>query len=115
MKSIFRHIFGVMLTVTLSAAAVNAQDYVSTPVEISKEKVKIDGKICYSHIVLEKQTLYSISKAYEVSIDDIYRYNPTVKEAGLKKNSIIIIINYITIHLYFKPTKKHIAVILCTP
>ena len=91
MKSIFRHIFGVMLTVTLSAAAVNAQDYVSTPVEISKEKVKIDGKICYSHIVLEKQTLYSISKAYEVSIDDIYRYNPTVKEAGLKKNSIIII------------------------
>ena len=91
MKSIFRHIFGVMLAFTLSAVAVHAQDYVSTPVEISKEKVKIDGKICYSHIVLEKQTLYSISKAYEVSIDDIYKYNPTIKETGLKKNSIIII------------------------
>ena len=80
-----------MLTVTLSATAVQAQDYVSTPVEISKEKVKIDGKICYSHIVLERQTLYSICKAYEVSIDDIYRFNPTLKETGLKKNSIIII------------------------
>ena len=91
MKRIFRHIFVAMLTATLSAAAVLAQDYVSTPVEISKEKVRIDGKICYSHIVLEKQTLYSISKAYEVSIDDIYRFNPTVKETGLKKNSIIII------------------------
>ena len=91
MKRIFRHIFGVMLTVVLSAAAVQAQDYVSTPVEISKEKVKIDGKICYSHIVLERQTLYSISKAYDVSIDDIYKFNPTIKETGLKKNSIIII------------------------
>ena len=91
MKRIFRHIFVAMLTVTLSATAVQAQDYVSTPVEISKEKVKIDGKICYSHIVLERQTLYSICKAYEVSIDDIYRFNPTLKETGLKKNSIIII------------------------
>ena len=91
MKRIFRYIFAVMLTVTLSAAAIQAQDYVSTPVEISKERVKIDGKICYSHIVLEKQTLYSISKAYEVSIEDIYRFNPTLKETGLKKNSIIII------------------------
>lgn len=68
-----------------------AQEYINTPVEISKEKVKVDGKICYSHIVLEKQTLYSISKAYSVSIDDIYRFNPSVKENGLKKNSIIII------------------------
>ena len=58
---------------------------------ISKEKVKIDGKICYSHIVLERQTLYSISKAYNVSVEDIYRFNPTLKETGLKKNGIILI------------------------
>ena len=68
-----------------------AQSYVPTPVTISKEKVRIDGKICYSHIVLERQTLYSISKAYNVSIDDIYRFNPTLKETGLKKNGIILI------------------------
>lgn len=69
----------------------HAQEYSNTPVTVSKEKVKIGGKICYSHIVLEKQTLYSISKAYEVSIDDIYRFNPSLKESGLKKNSIILI------------------------
>lgn len=68
-----------------------AQEYNNAPVSISKEKVKVGGKICYSHIVLEKQTLYSISKAYNVSIDDIYRFNPTLKDVGLKKNSIILI------------------------
>ena len=72
-------------------ASMAAQEYESTPVTISKEKVKVDGQVCYSHIVLEKQTLYSISKAYGVSVDDIYKYNPAVKENGLKKNSIILI------------------------
>ena len=68
-----------------------AQEYESTPVTISSEKVKINGQVCYSHIVLERQTLYSISKAYNVTVDEIYRYNPTVKEKGLQKNSILII------------------------
>jgi LysM repeat protein len=66
-----------------------AQDYVAPQVSISKDKVKIDGKVFYSHIVLEKQTLYSISIAYNVSIEDIYKYNPSVKENGLRKNDII--------------------------
>lgn len=68
-----------------------AQSYEPVPVTISKEKVKIDGKICYSHVVQERQTLYSISKAYNVNIEDIYRFNPTLKETGLKKNGIILI------------------------
>lgn len=68
-----------------------AQEYESTPVTISGEKVKINGQVCYSHIVLERQTLYSISKAYNVTVDEIYAYNPTVKEKGLQKNSILII------------------------
>ena len=72
-------------------AEVYAQTYESTPVEISSEKLKVNGQVCYSHIVLEKQTLFSISKAYNVSIDDIYQYNPSVKEKGLQKNSILII------------------------
>lgn len=88
-------IYGVMAlsaALMLTAPAMTyAQEYTSTPVTVSKEKVKIGGKVCYSHIVLEKQTLYSISKAYSVSIDDIYKFNPTLKETGLKKNSIILI------------------------
>ena len=94
MKVFVNNIYKVIATAMLGIAAVcgmNAQEYVSTPVEISKEKVKIDGKVCYSHVVLEKQTLFSICKAYEVSAEDIYQYNPNLKETGLKKNSIIII------------------------
>lgn len=68
-----------------------AQEYASTPVTISKEKVKVNGKICYSHIVLEKQTLFSIAKAYNVTIEDICMFNPSVAAEGLKKNSIILI------------------------
>lgn len=72
-------------------ASLTAQDYIGTPVTVSKEKVRISGKICYSHIVLEKQTLFSIAKAYNVTVDDIYMMNPSLKETGLKKNSIILI------------------------
>lgn len=74
--------------------AVVAQVYEQTPVTVSKEKVKgSDGKIYYSHVVLEKQTLFSIAKAYGVTVDDICNANPDydLKNAGLKKNSILLI------------------------
>lgn len=69
----------------------SAQEYESTPVTISKEKVRMDGKLYYSHIVMERQTLFSISKAYGVSMEDIYRANAGLRETGLKKNAIILI------------------------
>lgn len=68
-----------------------AQDYISTPVTVSAEKVKLGGKLFYSHIVLEKQTIFSISKAYNTTVDEIYAANPGLKESGLKKNAIILI------------------------
>ena len=68
-----------------------AQTYVPTPVTMSTNKLKVDGKLCYSHIVQERQTIYSICKAYGVTADDLYQYNPGLKENGLKKNAIIII------------------------
>ena len=71
--------------------AVMAQEYENAPVSISKEKVRVDGKVCYSHIVQPKQTLYSIAKAYEVTVDEIHALNPSLKETGLKQNSIILI------------------------
>ena len=79
----------------LAGAAVtsHAQAYDPVPVTISKDKVKIGGKMYYSHIVLERQTLYSISRAYGVSIREITEMNPAIKEdgSGLTKNSIILI------------------------
>ncbi len=80
-----------LLALAVTAERADAQDYVAPEVIISKDKVKIDGKVFYSHIVLEKQTLFSISKAYNVSIEDIYRYNPSLEVNGLRKNDIIII------------------------
>ena len=74
-----------------SASVTYGQEYISTPVTISKEKVRVNGKVCYSHIVREKQTLFSIAKAYSVTVDDIYSFNPSLKETGLKKNAIILI------------------------
>ena len=74
-----------------SASATYGQEYISTPVTVSKEKVRVNGKVCYSHIVREKQTLFSIAKAYDVTVDDIYSFNPSLKETGLKKNAIILI------------------------
>lgn len=68
-----------------------AQEYVSTPVEISTEKVRYNDKVCYSHLVLEKQTLFSISKAYGVTMEEIYNVNPTLRETGLKKGAFILV------------------------
>ena len=61
----------VTFALALTASA-HAQDYVSTPVTLSTEKVRMSGKLYYSHVVLERQTLFSIAKAYGVSIEDIY-------------------------------------------
>ena len=84
----------VLIAISLISATpthIFAQEYVPTPVTISTEKIKVDGKVCYSHVVLERQTEYSICKAYGVTQEDLHKYNPGLKENGLKKNSIIII------------------------
>lgn len=80
-------ILGSLLAVSPEVAG----QYPQVPVTISKEKVRMDGKVFYSHIVLERQTLYSISKAYGVDIKDIYEANPSLETEGLRKNAIILI------------------------
>ncbi len=52
-------------------------------VKISTDKVRVDGKTYYVHIVQPGETLYSISKAYGVSQSDIAISNPDIY-AGLK-------------------------------
>lgn len=54
------------------------------------EKVKINGKVFYAHPVKKKETLYSLSKAYQVTIEQILQYNKTAA-AGLQKGSILYI------------------------
>lgn len=67
-----------------------AQEFVPTPVEISQEKVNINGDIYYVHKVLKGQTLYSISKAYGVSLDELQKANRSLSE-GLKAGMLLYI------------------------
>lgn len=75
----------------LGSVQVLAQEYVPTPVTVSKEKVKLNGKVYLSHVVMERQTIYSISKAYGVTEEDLYEANPSLRETGLQKNAILLV------------------------
>lgn len=76
-----------------SAVISKAQEYQAPKVEISKEKVRYHGTTYYSHIVKEKQTIYSICKAYNVTQQELFDANPTLHldTEGLKKNQILLI------------------------
>lgn len=81
------------LLAAFSPSLVLAQEYVAPKVTISKEKVRSGGKVFYSHVVQERQTIYSISKAYGVTMEEIYDANPALKleTEGLKKDQILLI------------------------
>lgn len=92
---------GIILIAILSVCAhfsLTAQEYIPTPVEISSEKVTSNGKTFLVHHVIKGQTLFSISKAYNVPMEKINECNPSLKE-GLKSGSII----YIPIQSYTPP------------
>lgn len=93
MNRILIHILALACLLAAFTPTVKAQGYVAPPVTVSKEKVRSGGKVYYSHVVQERQTLYSISKAYGVTIEEIYEANPTLnlESEGLKKNQILMI------------------------
>lgn len=84
---------GALMLMAAPLAEAQSSTYTQTPVTISQDKVRKDGVLYYSHVVLEKQTLFSIAKAYGVSIQDIYDANRTLdlETNGLKKYQIILI------------------------
>lgn len=79
--------------ICLSSAAVYAQEYQNTPVTVSSEKINKGGSIYYAHTVLEHQTLYSISKAYNLSYDEIVAANPgqELMEKGVRTGQILLL------------------------
>ena len=68
-----------------------AQDYPQVPVTISRSQVTMNGKTYYAHIVLARQTIYGITKAYGVTEEDLYAANPMMAEEGLKSGTVIYI------------------------
>ena len=73
----------IILAVAIAASAQNN-------VKIAQDKIKKDGVIVYVHNVQQSETLYSISKAYNVSIKEIIENNPVLGN-GLKTGMILYI------------------------
>ena len=80
----------LILFLLLAAPSLYAQGYDVPDVVVSKEKANIGGKIFFVHKVLPKQTLYSISKAYGITEEELVAANPDTKE-GLKAGSILFV------------------------
>ena len=51
-----------LVVACVTAPLAFSQDFVPTPVEISKEKVNVNGEIFYLHKVLQKQTYIFMKK-----------------------------------------------------
>lgn len=77
----------IIILLLLSGSFFNAH---SQTVDIvrSSEKVVVAGKFYYLHIVREKQTMFSICKAYEVSIKQVMKINRK-KDHNLDLNEIL--------------------------
>lgn len=93
MKRKLTIILAALCLVLSCAQKAAGQEYTSPKVEVSTEKVRFNGKLFYSHVVQERQTLYSICKAYNVTLQEVYDSNPNLNLAteGLKKDQIILI------------------------
>jgi LysM repeat protein len=65
-------------------AVVSAQ----VPVEVSNQKIVVEGKVYYMHQVAKGQTLYSISKAYNVSVEQLTREN-AITDNGIKEGQML--------------------------
>ena len=76
---LFLFLFGIALS-----SNVNAQ----TPSVRSKETTKIGGKEYYMHHVKQGETLWGLSKAYNVTVEEIESLNPEVKK-GLKAGHVL--------------------------
>lgn len=60
-------------------------------VQVSKAVVKLGGNKVLLHEIRKGQTVYSIARAYNVDVEDIYKLNPLVKGAALEVNRTLII------------------------
>jgi LysM repeat protein/ABC-type branched-subunit amino acid transport system substrate-binding protein len=73
----------ILLIAFLSFISLAGNVLAQVVVEKSKDKVIISGKPYYVHIVKKGETVYSISKAYEITIQELTKENPSA-ENGVK-------------------------------
>jgi LysM repeat protein len=76
----------VILLATLSLTPLSGQEPV--PVEVSDHRTVIGGKEYFLHVVLRGQTLYSISRAYNVTIEQIRSEN-IITDNGIREGQML--------------------------
>lgn len=80
-----KKVFYILFFISLPLSSLFCQ----TGVEISTEKVIIDGQKYYMHTVAQGNTLYSVSKAYGVKDADVKSANPEIGENPLKLGQVL--------------------------
>jgi LysM repeat protein len=83
----------LLLSLSWVLGAQEKESYPKVDVKVSADKVKIDGRSYYTHVVTEKQTLYSISRAYGVAVIDIIEANPKLHlvSSPLRAGDVLLI------------------------
>ncbi len=81
----------IELNPELNTSPLQLNQVLRIPVAMSNVQNDSAGKIFKEHKVERKETFFSLSKLYNISIEDILNANPTVNEDGLKTGQIIII------------------------
>lgn len=85
-----RHLTFIYLLLTILVAQGCFAQYTPPKIEVSHEKVILDGQLYYLHKVKKKETLYSIANAYKTDIESLRENNPSL-QSGLKEGSLLYI------------------------
>ncbi len=78
----------IVMLAALLAPVLQAQVPAPVPVEISKQKIASEGKVWYIHQVMKGQTLYSIARAYNVTVDQVSRAN-AIQDNGIQEGQML--------------------------
>jgi LysM repeat protein/ABC-type branched-subunit amino acid transport system substrate-binding protein len=79
----------LLLTMLVAGSCATAQ-YSPSKIKISKEIVRNESGEFYIHRVQPSETLFSISKAYNVDVNQLSKDNPKIAE-GLKAGEILLV------------------------
>jgi hypothetical protein len=78
-------LFCLLLTISLSSFG----QFQPTPVTRSNNHITVGGKNYYQHEVIKGQTLYGITKAYEVSEEEIKKLNPELSTRSVYPGMVL--------------------------
>lgn len=83
----FAAVAGCILSFTICTPS---NSYAQTPVTVSREIVRVGGKLMYAHGVKKGETVYSICKVYGITAEELQKDNPLLA-GGLKDGMLLYI------------------------